>query len=141
MAALHLPKQGMMATAKKPSGRNSAAPRISARRNWGFLPRRWLHAVLLVALVAGGLFYAYREPLFGYSQAGVAYGARIGCACRYIDGRDLGSCKGDMEDGMGFVFLSENPEARTVTARVPLLASATAKHRKDWGCVLEKWED
>ena len=42
---------------------------------------------------------------------------------------------------MGFVFLSENPEARTVTARVPLLASATAEHRKDWGCVLEKWED
>ena len=29
---------------------------------------------------------------------------------------------------------------KTVTARVPLLASATAEYRKDWGCVLEKWD-
>ena len=133
-----------MATANKPSGKNSAASprpeRKGARNGYGLFSRRWLQAVLILALVLGGVFYVYREPLLGYSRAGAAYGARIGCSCRYIDGRELGSCKGDLEQGMGFVFLSENADAKTVTARVPLLASATAEYRKDWGCVLEKWD-
>lgn len=85
--------------------------------------------------------FAYREPLLGYSRAGAAYGARIGCSCRYIDGRTLASCKSDMARGMGPVFLSENEEAKSVTARVPLLAGATATYRRGWGCVLEKWDD
>ncbi|WP_328585419.1 hypothetical protein [Croceicoccus estronivorus] len=95
----------------------------------------------MLAVLGGVLTYAYREPLFGYSQAGAAYGARIGCSCRFVDGRDLKSCKRDMEDGMGMVILSEDDEAKSVTARVPLLATATAQYRRGWGCVLDKWDD
>lgn len=129
-----------MATANKPSGKKSAAPRQPARKGHALSSRRWLQAALILMLAMGAVYYVYREPLLGYSRAGAAYGARIGCSCRYIDGRELGSCKGDLEQGMGFVFLSENPDAKTVTARVPLLASASAEYRKDWGCVLEKWD-
>jgi hypothetical protein len=130
----------MMATANKPTGKKSAAPSRTTRNGRGLFSRRWLQAALVLALVGGGVFYVNRGPLLGDARAGAAYGARIGCSCRYIDGRELGSCKGDLEQGMGFVFLSENAEAKTVTARVPLLASATAEYRKDWGCVLEKWD-
>ncbi len=128
-----------MATANKTSGKKSAASGRTMRRQ-GLLARRWVQGALLGVLALGAVFYVYRDPLFGYSRAGVAYGARIGCSCRYVDGRDLGSCKGDMENGMGMVFLSENTGAKTVTARVPLLASATAEYRKGWGCVIEKWD-
>jgi hypothetical protein len=31
-------------------------------------------------------------------------------------------------------------QARSVTARFPLLASQTATYREGWGCVLEKWD-
>ena len=129
-----------MATAKTLTSKNPPATNRRAGNSRGRLSRRWLQGLLVLAVAAAVLVWFYREPLFGYSRAGVAYGARVGCACRYIDGRELASCKGDMEDGMGLVFLSENPEARTVTARVPLVASVTAEHRKGWGCVLEKWD-
>jgi hypothetical protein len=46
-----------------------------------------------------------------------------------------------MESGMGAVFLSEDAERKSVTARVPVMASATATYRKGWGCVLEKWDN
>ena len=126
-----------MATAKKSSGKKTAA----SRRGYGLLRGRWPKIALVLLLAGVALFYAYREPLFGYAHTGVAYGARIGCSCRYIDGRELGSCKGDMEDGMHFVFLSEDDEKKRVTARIPMLGSATAQYREGWGCVLEKWDD
>ena len=41
---------------------------------------------------------------------------------------------------MEVVFLSEDAEAKSVTARVPLIASATATYREGFGCLLEPWE-
>jgi hypothetical protein len=40
---------------------------------------------------------------------------------------------------MEVVFLSDDPATRSVTARVPLLASATAQYRQGFGCMLEPW--
>jgi hypothetical protein len=42
---------------------------------------------------------------------------------------------------MELVFLSDNQSTRSVTARVPLLASATATYREGFGCVLEPWKE
>lgn len=126
-----------MATANK----STRTKRAASHRGYGLLRGRWPKIALAVLLLGAGLFYAYGDPLLGYSRAGAAYGARIGCSCRYIDGRELGSCKDDMESGMGAVFLSEDAERKSVTARVPVMASATATYRKGWGCVLEKWDD
>jgi superfamily II DNA or RNA helicase len=42
--------------------------------------------------------------------------------------------------GMEVVTLMEDVETKSVTARFPLVASATATYRKGYGCVLEPWE-
>ena len=125
-----------MATAKKSTPPKSARAKSARSPN----DKKWRVAVILVLAVAV-LGYAYRGPVLGYSQAGTAYGARVACSCRYVDGRELQSCRQDMERGMGIVFLSEDESSKSVTARVPLLASTTARYRKGWGCVLENWDE
>ena len=40
---------------------------------------------------------------------------------------------------MRLVMLSEDAEARSVTARVPLIASQTARWRPGQGCALDPW--
>jgi hypothetical protein len=41
---------------------------------------------------------------------------------------------------MEAVTLVEDVEGKSVTARFPLVAEATATYREGYGCVLEKWE-
>lgn len=115
-----------MATAKRST--------LGKRRIW---PRALLAAVLLVGATA----WLYREPIAGYTAAGAAFGARTACSCRYVAGRELKDCEKDFEPGMALVFLSDNEEAKSVTARVPLIASATARYREGWGCLLDPWKD
>lgn len=107
---------------------DTADPRV--RRRWP-----WLVAL---AIVAAGLAW-YWTPLNGYAQAGAAYSARVVCSCRYVGGRDMDSCKGDLEPGMELVMLSQYAAEKSVTARFPLLRSETATYREGWGCVLEPW--
>jgi len=71
---------------------------------------------------------------------GASFGARIACSCRFVEGRPLDQCKSDFEPGMSMVMLSADEAAKSVTARVPLIASQTATLRPGEGCVLEKWE-
>ena len=98
--------------------------------------------MLVVALVAAAIAYAiYREPIAGFTRTGASYGARVACSCRFVGGRDLGDCRKDFENGMELVTLSEDVEARSVTATFPLLASETATYREGYGCVLGSWED
>jgi len=96
--------------------------------------------VLVVALLAGGAVYANRAEIGGLSRTGTAYGAHIGCSCRYIAGRSIDDCVRDFEPGMELVRLSDDEEARSVTASIPLVASQTAIFREGQGCVLEPWE-
>lgn len=103
--------------------------------------RIWPRVLLALCVLAGVLGWYYREPIAGYTQAGAAFGARTACSCRYVAGRDLGDCKKDFEPGMELVFLGDNAETRSVTARVPLLASATARYREGFGCVLDPWKE
>jgi hypothetical protein len=112
----------------------ATANHSSARRR--LVPRLLLAGVVVVGAVA----WFYREPIAGYTVTGAAFGARTACACRYIGGRALGDCEKDFEPGMGAVFLSEDAESKSVTARVPLLARATARYRDGFGCVLEPWD-
>lgn len=111
----------------------SASGSVPARRS-----RLWLAWVGL-ALVAGGLWF--REPIMGYANTGASYAAHVGCSCRYIGGRALESCRDDFEPGMGAIMLSEDPQARSVTARFPLLSTQTATYRAGQGCVLQPWKD
>ena len=100
--------------------------------------RRWPLVLLVLLAVAVAALW---PTLIGYARVGSAYGAHVACSCRYAGGRGLADCKKDFEPGMALVFLSDDPETKSVTARVPLLASATARYREGFGCLLEPWKD
>jgi hypothetical protein len=93
-------------------------------------------AVLIIALLAW-----FWQPLNSYALTGAAYGAHVGCSCRFIEGRSIGDCRKDLKPRTRLVWLSEDEQARSVTARFPLLASQTATFHDGQGCVLEKWQD
>ena len=118
-----------MATAKQKARKRSTRSAV-----------RW-PVILLVALVlASGVAWYLRESFMDQAIAGTAYGARVGCSCRYLGGRGLKDCEKDFEPGMALVRLSEDPEAKSVTASVPLLVSQTATYREGYGCVLQRWD-
>lgn len=99
---------------------------------------RWVMLAVIAAIAAAAL--VWRTPMLGYSGVGAAYMARVGCSCRFVAGRSLEDCAKDKMAGMELVMLSEDAEAKSVTARFPLLASETARLRDGYGCVLEPWD-
>ena len=67
-------------------------------------------------------------------------GARIACSCRYVEGRDLGSCRDDLAGmpWMALVRYSDDPQARRVTASVPMMSTRSARLRAGFGCLPER---
>ncbi len=112
----------------------SSTPSSSRRPRYGL----WLLA--LIALAVGGTAFAFRAEISGYGSIGSAYAARVGCSCRFVAGRSLEDCAKDKLPGMEAVTLVEDGETKSVTARFPLVASATATYREGYGCVLEPYE-
>ncbi|MBA3054566.1 MAG: hypothetical protein FP826_06470 [Sphingomonadales bacterium] len=96
----------------------------------------WVAAFALLAALA-----YYWRPLRAHALTGASVGARLACSCRFVAGRSLSDCRQDFEPGMELVMLSEDEAQRSVTARVPLLASQTATFHDGFGCVLEPWTD
>ena len=112
------------------------ANRRAKRRRGRFGPGVFIALLLVLA----GLAFAYRAPIQGYAAAGTAYSARVACSCRFVAGRSMESCAADKLAGMELISLSEDAEAKSVTARFPLLRSDTATYRKGYGCVLREWD-
>ncbi|WDF72818.1 hypothetical protein [Novosphingobium sp. KACC 22771] len=112
----------------------------SAASGRGFRLRIVLVLLGLGAFVALGLGLWKGPRLAKDALTGAAFGARIACSCRFVEGRPLDQCRSDFEPGMGMVMLSADESAKSVTARVPLIAAQTATLRPGEGCVLEKWE-
>ena len=105
-------------------------------------PRRaWRRLLLLAMLAAAGALAWFWQPLNGYAKIGSAYGARVACSCHYLGGRSLSDCRKDFEPGMELITLSDDKDAKSVTARFPLLASQTATYREGQGCQLEPWRE
>lgn len=100
------------------------------RRKW------WIGTglVLLTALVVAGWQW---RTISARAGLGAAYGARIGCSCRYVEGRAMGSCETDKEPGMAMVRLTDHPDSRSVEGSVPLIATRTARFKPGWGCLLD----
>jgi hypothetical protein len=104
--------------------------------------RRWVRrAVLALAMLVFASIAWFRQPLGDYATTGAAYGARVGCSCRFVEGRSLADCRKDFEPGMALVRLSEDAEVKSVTAGIPLMKHQTATFHEGEGCVLEKWAD
>ena len=126
----------------KSGGRNPKVRNRRARGAPGLQPRRtWLRLAGWLAIAAVGLLIWFWKPLTGRAEAASSVAARVACSCRFVAGRDLDSCRTDFEPGMGPVTLSEDGEARSITARYLFLAPQTATHRAEAGCVLEPWRD
>ena len=99
----------------------------------------WL--LLLIGIAIAAVLYTYRAPIQGYAAVGTSYAARVACSCRFVAGRNMEDCEKDKLGGMELVTLVDNPDAKSVTARFPLVAANTASYREGYGCVLEEWED
>jgi hypothetical protein len=115
------------ATSPKPKGLAPKAP-----LSLGQKIRYSAYAVL--ALIVLWLIYNFSD-ITGQAKLGTSYAAHIACSCRYIEGRPLDACYKDFEPGMGLVSLADDPEHSRVTASVPLLATAVAERRGDFGCL------
>lgn len=92
-----------------------------------------------LALIAG-LVVWFWAPLNSYAIAGTSYGARVACSCKFLGGRSLADCRKDFEPGMELIMLSEDIEAKSVTATFPLLSRQTARLQPGEGCRLDPWE-
>lgn len=99
--------------------------------------RRWRYAALLLGVALLVLLIWKWSDWRATAQVGAAYGARMTCSCRYVEGRNIGSCKGDTEPGMGIVSISDDPEDKAVTGSVPAMASRTARFKPGFGCLLD----
>ncbi|MEE4206020.1 MAG: hypothetical protein V2I39_07005 [Erythrobacter sp.] len=99
--------------------------------------------VWFLLLVVGGIAAAaivWREPINGYAEVGTSYAARVACSCRFVAGRSLDDCAKDKLAGMELVTLVDDEQAKSVTARFPLVTDTTATYREGYGCVLEPWQ-
>ena len=115
------------ATSPTPNGKAPKAPISRARKlKYG--------AAAVLALLALWLAFSF-AGIKAQAQLGASYASHIACSCRYIEGRPLDSCIKDFEPGMEMVSLTDDPEKKRVTASVPLLASAVAERRGDFGCL------
>ena len=90
--------------------------------------------VIALAVMAWLLFNF--ADLRAQAKLATAYGAHIACSCKYIAGRELGTCTRDFELGMEMVSITDDPARKRVTASIPILASATAERRGTTGCVV-----
>ncbi|MEJ2408254.1 MAG: hypothetical protein P8Y48_02685 [Novosphingobium sp.] len=110
-------------------------------------PSRWLRNLILLAIVAALAVLGWNwTRLREEALVGSAYGARVGCVCRYISQRPLKSCEGDLKVAglgrvAGLVSLSDDAETKTVRAGVPLLARQSATYSAKTGCQLEPWDE
>ena len=98
----------------------------------------WLIVIVAVSLAVA--FTIFRQPIGGFAEVGTSYAARVACSCRFVAGRSLEDCEKDKLAGMELVTLADDPGAKSVTARFPLVTSHTATYREGYGCVLEPWE-
>lgn len=110
-------------------------------------PSRWKrNSVLLLMLALAALLALGWTALRRDALASAAYGARVGCVCHFVSGQPAGQCKADLAlAGLGrttgLVMLSADDAARTMTARVPLLATQSATFDPAAGCQLGPWGD
>jgi hypothetical protein len=113
-----------MATASSTPGTKPAMP---LRKKIGYAP------LAIGSLIALWVAFNFAD-MKAQAQLATSYGSHIACSCRYIEGRPLDSCYKDFEPGMEIVSLADDPATKRVTASVPLLASAMAERRGDYGC-------
>jgi hypothetical protein len=95
--------------------------------------KRLLVAIAVVVIVGAVAFRALR--LSELARLGAGYAAEQTCACLFVGGRSLDSCRTDL-DPLARKIVSLRPGSDEVTASSLGLASATAHYEKGFGCSL-----
>lgn len=99
--------------------------------------RLWIGGAAISLLALCALTACNWPSLEARAGLGAAVGARVACSCRYVEGRDMASCRTDKEPGMAIIALTDHPDEKMVEASAPLLASRSARYRPGWGCLLD----
>ncbi len=94
--------------------------------------RKRILQVVAVLVVALGVILAVYVPRL--TRIGVGYAAEQTCACLFVSGRTLESCRGDLE-GLARRTITIEPGQNEVRAR-SLGAHATARYQAGFGCSL-----
>jgi hypothetical protein len=99
------------------------------RRKWLLLA---IAGIVTVAIIAAWSVFRVSE----LAQIGAGYAAEQTCACLFVGGRSLESCRGDL-DPLTHWFVSVRLGPDQVTASSLGLAKATARYEKNFGCTLQ----
>ncbi len=95
--------------------------------------RRWLPIAILLVVVAGVV------KLRGIARMRakvVGLVAKQTCSCHFVDGRDVASCRADLDPDTDYVAIDVDAAAKTVVARAPGAATRTARATDGSGCTL-----
>ena len=93
--------------------------------------------LVIVALLLIGGAVAWRVfRVSDLASIGAGYAAEQTCACMFIAGRSLESCRGDLEP-MAQKLIRITPGSDEVTASGFGVGSATAHYEKGFGCSLQ----
>jgi hypothetical protein len=95
---------------------------------------RRISIVVAIVIVAGAITWRALH-LSDLAFIGAGYAAEQTCACLFISGRTLDSCKGDLEP-LAQKLVSLHPGDREVTATSFGVSSATARYDENFGCGL-----
>jgi hypothetical protein len=87
-----------------------------------------------VLVVAGALAWRFLH-LSELAHLGTGYAAQQTCACLFVSGRSLESCRMDL-DPLARKLVSITPGPGEVTARSMGVAKATSRYQKGFGCSL-----
>jgi len=93
-------------------------------------PKRKIALVILAALLVWAVIHF--RPL---GVIGTGYAAEQTCACLFIAGRDLESCRRDLEP-LAQKIISIKPGDHEVTARALGIIRARARYQEGFGCSL-----
>ena len=98
--------------------------------------RKWLLLAIagIVTVVVIAAWSVFRVPEL--AQIGAGYAAEQTCACLFLGGRSLESCRGDLNPLTRWV-VGLRPGPDQVTASSLGLAKATARYEKNFGCTLQ----
>ena len=95
------------------------------------------HLVLgaITFVLIGGLVAWRTLHVSDLVTIGVGYTAQQTCACLFVGGRTLESCRGDL-DPLARRLVSVEVTPEDVTARSLVVVSATSHYEKGFGCAL-----
>jgi hypothetical protein len=101
----------------------------------GFPTMRKRLLIVAAVIVVLGAAAAWRLRLPDLARIGTGYTAEQTCACLFVSRRSLESCRAEL-DPLAKRLVSLTAGSNEVTARSMLIAHATARYEKGFGCTL-----